>query len=442
MRPLSPSGFFAQKDDLPVIQSDASPMKDFRQPAPQASATLPGTPALPRETPARDDAVAAAPGNCRIEVRATERESFTEYHVTGTVERMGSTGAVADELLARVGAVIAECRIQPMQEKLYGLASVRDEVLQRRLAAYRREELDLSVPVTWIQGAPLQHNEFAGVQIWGIAPKDRRTSVATVEHPSTGRGRLLSGRGFRLLHLPSVRGARPGGTLAKGAVAQAQQMFLNAGLGLQAHGFQYRHVVRTWIYLARLLDWYGEFNAVRTAHYRPAGLGLKGGPAFPASTGIQGSSDGEECVMDLLALDSEGPDRAAALPILRSTRQDSSFNYGSAFSRGMTLKIEGRRTVHVSGTASINAAGASAHVGDAEMQSVEMLLCIAAILEEQGGSLANITSATLFCKTRGAWESWLKVSRLLRVPNFPKVCVLADVCRSDLLVEMEAVATI
>lgn len=146
--------------------------------------------------------------------------------------------------------------------------------------------------------------------------------------------------------------------------------------------------------------------------------------------------------MDVLALDSHGPHRAAARPIRRSPRQDSSFNYGSAFSRGMVIEIEGRRTVHVSGTASINAAGESVHVGDAEMQSVETLLCIAAILAEQGGGLANIASATLFCKDRAAWEAWQRVCRLLQAPAFPQVCVRADVCRPDLLVEMEAVAVI
>ena len=108
----------------------------------------------------------------------------------------------------------------------------------------------------------------------------------------------------------------------------------------------------------------------------------------------------------------------------------------------MAFEIEGRRTVHISGTASINPAGDSIHVGDAELQSLETLLCIAAILEEQGGSLANITSATLFCKNRDAWEAWKRVSRQLQIPAFPKICVLADVCRHDLLVEMEVVAAI
>jgi enamine deaminase RidA (YjgF/YER057c/UK114 family) len=395
--------------------------------------------AMLRLSPEPERQVETAQPGPRVEVRATERETFTEYYVTGTVGR-DKNGA--DELLAQVAAAIAERGIQPIQEKLYGLSAARTGVLKKREAAYRREELDLSVPVTWIQGMPLQDGDFVGLQIWGIVPRDGQAGVTTVTNPATGPGRLWTGRGFRMLHLASIPGSTPGGELAGDASAQADQMFTNAGHGLNAHGMDYRNVRRTWIYLARLLEWYDEFNRVRTAHYRPAGFGTEGGMAFPASTGIQGRSGDEECLMDLLALDSKGPAYAAALPICRSPRQDASFNYGSAFSRGMAFEIEGRRTVHISGTASINPAGDSIHVGNAELQSLETLLCIAAILEEQGGGLANITSATLFCKNRGAWEAWNRVSQLLQIPAFPKICVLADVCRHDLLVEMEAIATI
>jgi enamine deaminase RidA (YjgF/YER057c/UK114 family) len=219
-------------------------------------------------------------------------------------------------------------------------------------------------------------------------------------------------------------------------------MFDNAAAGLKAHGLQLTSVIRTWIYLARLLDGYGDLNRVRTGIYRQAGIGSPGGPDFPASTGIMGRSENEECLMDVLAFESEGPEAAAATSIRRSPRQDSSFHYGSAFSRGMSLAIEGRRTVHISGTASINSAGASTYLDDAEHQSLETLMSISAILEEQGGSLRNITSATLFCKSRAAWEAWERVTRLLGIADLPKICVLADVCRPDLLVEMEAVAVI
>ena len=383
------------------------------------------------------------PGDrCRVEVRRTERDTFTEYHITGTVNGPCDAHEAAQALLDLVAEEMAENGVQPVQEKIYGLSVLRTDVLRIRTAAYRRHELDIHVPATWIQGVPLCGCDFVGIQVWGIAPRGGWTCVSTVGDEQTGPGRLWTGRGFRMLHLPFVRGTRPDGTLPAGAAEQAALMFANTSTALKAQGFDYGQVKRTWIYVRRLLEWYDDLNRVRTAFYRTEGLEIGGGLAFPASTGIQCSCDGEEIMMDVLAFDTDGPSTASAIPITTSSRQHQSFKYGSAFSRGMAFEIEGRRTVHISGTASINPAGASIHVGDAEMQSLETLLCIAAILEEQGGSLESITSATLFCKDRAAFEAWQRVSRLLRIPAIPKICVLADVCRHDLLVEMEAVATI
>ncbi|ACB75503.1 Rid family hydrolase [Opitutus terrae] len=380
-------------------------------------------------------------GACRVEVRTNEHESFTEYHLTATINGTMSVALAADQAFNDVAAVLAQKSIQPIQEKIYGYARVREQVLQRREAAYRAHGIDRSMPATWIQGTPLNGCEFVGLQIWGIVAHNGEACVTTVENPVTGRGRLWSGAGFRLLHLAGVRGTTPDGVLAAGHCAQAEAMFNNLGAGLAAHDFHYNQVVRTWIYVRRLLEWYSDLNRIRTSKYTSVGLGVSGGPAHPASTGIQCFSDDEECIVDALALDTDGRSMVAT-PIRKSPRQDSSFNYGSAFSRGMTLAIEGRKIVHISGTASINSAGASTHVGDAECQSLETLMSIAAILEEQGGSLKNITSATLFCKDRAAWEAWERVTRLLQIPALPKVCVIADVCRHDLLVEMEAVAVI
>ncbi len=381
-------------------------------------------------------------GTCRLDLRVTERDTFVEYHLTARTEGAAPAWVAANNLFNEIAPVLGKHGIQPVQEKLYGFSRVRDVVLKERDTAYRSFGLDRTMPVTWIEGVPLQGCDFVGLQLWGIAPRDGASCVTTVDDPINGRARLWKGEGFRMVHLPAVRGVDAHGQLRAGHVAQAEQMFLNLGAGLAAHGFACTDIVRTWIYCSRLLDWYGDLNRVRTALYRKVGFGADGGVAFPASTGIQGRSAGEECLVDVLAFKSLKPASASATPIRCSPRQDQSFNYGSAFSRGMTLDLEGRRTVHISGTASINSAGASTHLGDPESQSLETLMSIAAILEQQGGGLENITSATLFCKTREAWEAWERVTRLLRVPAFPKICVQADVCRDDLLVEMEAVAVI
>ena len=379
---------------------------------------------------------------CRLEVRCTERDTFTEFHLTATVlgpcDALDACRAILDLLADE----ITEKGIQPLQEKFYGRSAIRADVLRIRDAIYRQHDLDTSVPPTWLQGLPLHGCDLVGVQVWGIAPRGGWSCVTTVEAGHGGRARLWTGRGFRMLHIPSVRGTHPDGRLPTSDSDQAELMFRNATSILAAQGFGYRHVKRTWIYVRRLLEWYDELNRVRSAFYATEGLEIGGGHAFPASTGIQCSCDGEEIMMDVLAFDTEGPQSATAVPLTTSSRQHQSFNYGSAFSRGMVFDIEGRRTIHVSGTASINAAGASIHVGDAEMQSLETLLCIAALLETQGGTLEHITSATLFCKDRHAYEAWQRVTRLLRVPHLPMISVIADVCRDDLLVEMEAVATI
>ena len=384
-------------------------------------------------------------GTCRLDVRGARRATFTEYHVTATIvsgAKLSSGGCTADDLLIRVAAELSMRRIQPIQEKFYGRRAVRDDVLRHREQAYRRQNLDPDVPVTWVEGLPLEGGDFVGVQIWGIASHDDQPCVQTVMNPVTGLGRLWTGRGFEMLHLPAVRGTRADGTLPEGAAVQSDQMFANVGEALAIHGMAYTDVARTWIYSSRLLDLYIDLNRVRNAHYKPAGFGVTGGPAFPASTGIQGRMDQEECMVDVLALKRNRTATVVAQPIRCSPRQDQSFNYGSAFSRGMVFEIEGKKTVHISGTASINPTGESTNLGNAEYQSLETLLCIAAILEDQGGSLRNVTSATVFCKDVAAWEAWQRVTRLLQVPDFPKVCVLADVCRDDLLVEMESVSVI
>lgn len=378
----------------------------------------------------------------RIVTCDSKRGSFTEYHVTGTADAPGTASECAVSVFEGLADSLVEHEIQPIQEKLYGLSSVKEEVLHRREEAWVRRGLDPSTPVTWIEGRPPGDTPFVGAQIWGIASHRGDVAVRSLRGTVAESGRCWTGRGFRMIHLPSVHGCEADGSLPPGHARQAELMFTNAGAALKAHGLSWQNVVRTWIYLPRLLDWYGDLNRVRTRHFAAAGVGGESGTPFPASTGIQGRHGAEECFMDVLALESTGPGGAVATPIRRSPRQDQSFSYGSAFSRGMTIAIEDKKTIHISGTASINRAGASTHIDDAEGQSLETLMSIAAILEEQGGGLHNITSSTLFCKTHEAYEAWMRVTRLLGVPDFPCVRVLADVCRPDLLVEMEAVAVI
>ncbi|MEK9146523.1 MAG: RidA family protein, partial [Elusimicrobiota bacterium] len=222
--------------------------------------------------------------------------------------------------------------------------------------------------------------------------------------------------------------------------AQARSMFARALEAARAHGFPYRDAVRTWIYLRRILDWYGEVNQARNALYaRPEFLGGEAS-LFPASTGIQGRAGEEECLMDALFFSSAGA--AAARRVQKTARQEASCAYGSAFSRGACLELDGRRLVHVSGTASIGSDGESLHRGDAAAQSRETLDAVSAVLGTEGAGLGDIAMSTLFCKDRAAYEAWRTMIASAGRPEFPMIAVLADVCRPELLVELEALAVV
>ncbi len=378
----------------------------------------------------------------RMTVRTLKRDSMWECWLTGVPRQELPVERAAEELFGSIASKLSECAIQPIQEKIYGTISCREAVLSARAAAYRAAGLDPLLPFTYLEGCPPGGGSLAGVQLWGVTSQADEPAVVTVGHGSRACGRVFSGPGFKALYLPAVSGTMPDGQLAGSAAEQAERMFINAESALSAHGMSYQDVIRTWIYLPHILDWYGEFNRVRTSFYKKHGIGdEKAGHIFPASTGIQASPGVQECIIDLLAIKCEPGSPLDVKPLLGSRRQDRAFKYGSAFSRGMSVSWGGGQTVFVSGTASIGPDGQTRYVQLPEAQIMETLLSIAALLEPVGGALADICSATLFCKDPSIYQAFKEVTELLGVPDFPVIPVLADVCRSELLVEIEAMAT-
>jgi len=378
-----------------------------------------------------------------MEFRRFERRSFAECYLTVVGRQDRTPARSALEIFTELGERLSALGVEPIQEKVHASADQRQRVLEARQSALRASGLDPGRPCSYVDGKTGEGQGPVSVQIWGIVPAaGSGVSVATVELPAGRRARLMSGSGLRLLWAPGISGTDEAGGLAESATGQAERMFANAEAALQEHGFAYVDVARTWIHLRRILDWYAEFNRVRTAFYAERGItGEPDGRPFPASTGIQGRISDEECVMDVLAAQSEDG-RWEMEPLTRSSRQERPFEYGSAFSRGMSLGDEGAHTILVSGTASIGADGQTMHAGDREAQVVQTLLTIAALIEPQGGSLRDIAAGVLYYADEQARRAYEDVIGLSSVPILPLVPVLADLCRPELLVEIEAVAVV
>lgn len=233
---------------------------------------------------------------------------------------------------------------------------------------------------------------------------------------------------------------------------------------LSSVGVRFDQVIRTWLYLGGIVaddgpkQRYKELNRARTDYYQDINFltdrlppGFQGAPIFPASTGI--GTEGRGLSISAIALATQRKD-IIAMP-LENPRQTAAYDYGShysprspKFSRAMALSCGEYASIFISGTASITNSE-TRHIGDAGLQTHETLDNIAALISEEnlarhglpglGASLDSLGLVRVyikrqedFAKTRAACEQ--------RLGELPTIYAVADVCRPDLLVEIEGIA--
>jgi enamine deaminase RidA (YjgF/YER057c/UK114 family) len=118
----------------------------------------------------------------------------------------------------------------------------------------------------------------------------------------------------------------------------------------------------------------------------------------------------------------------------------------SSFSRGLRLDLGDYRLLIISGTASVDELGETAHVGDFRAQCWRTYRNITTLLEAEGSSWKDVVKCTCFLrdierdydefnKIRTAFFRWQELD-----PLPASVGIQARLCRENLLVEIEALA--
>jgi enamine deaminase RidA (YjgF/YER057c/UK114 family) len=350
--------------------------------------------------------------------------------------RCRATESAAEEAYAAIDALLRARGSVPVQERVFAELSAAPAVARGRARAVGAAK-EWETPPTAIEGAPLGWSGLAGIQVIGARGKAR-----TVGEGDRVYGRLVDTSEASVLGLSDV-GRRAGGRLAAGPAEEAAAAIDAAEDLLAREGFSFRDVARTWFYLRDILDWYGPFNAVRNAAFRRMGLVGPGAEGqIPASTGIEGRNHrGGWCALDLLAM---RPRNGARLEVkrLHSRKQNEATEYGSAFARALEVRLGDAKYVFVSGTASIDDRGRTVHVGDFESQARHTLEAVEALLEVAGGSLADVAQATAFLANPADGRSFERLLAKSRLAGAPLVTTVADVCRDDLLFELDATAVL
>ncbi len=361
-----------------------------------------------------------------LDIRTIESASATEFYISATPGREAPVQDQAQEIFSGIRNVLRSEEANILQERLFSTQSAVDALCKARTAAYG--DLDDGVAPTLLVGKEGLSGPIAGVQVHAVRSNGKPEVISLEGNPC---GRILRVPGRAYLALSGISDLQ-----SSDARAQAKAMMLKVEAVLKKLGADFLAVPRTWMWLKDILDWYDDFNAVRTNFFKEWGLIGKGTrQTMPASTGIGlGPANGGHCAMDLMAV-LEPTDCTEYLQV--TGKQHCAFEYGSAFSRAARSAMPAGDAVWVSGTASIDADGATTHIDDAPAQIDATIEAVRAVLAEMRANEKDLVHVIAYCKTVEVEKAFQAKKKAL---NWPWVTVICDVCRPDLLFEIEVTA--
>lgn len=366
-------------------------------------------------------------------------------YLTACADPEAAGAEQAQRLYQEIFQALGQSSAQIVQERIYGRLSAREVVLRQRQEAAQAAEAGQLVPPTYIEGAPCEGEGLAGVHMVAVAPgtADQPTTVEDVRSEGRCSGRRVRRLGAEFFYSADVAACACERAAGASRTDQAWAAYEAAAELLRAQELSFADVVRTWVYLDDILSWYDEFNQVRNDFYSRAGLLGQQTPGFlPASTGIEGSNPWAlSCALDVLAV----RPTAAAYPrvsALSNPRQSEAYEYGSSFSRGACLAETDVTHIYVSGTAAIDEAGQSVCHEDLDGQVEYTVRNVESLLAQAKATLADICQATVFFKQDTDPTALARAFERTGLASFPAVTVRADICRQELLFEMDAAATV
>ena len=210
-----------------------------------------------------------------IQVVAVPGPDVKEYYITSQLGGNGSSRLRAET----VSALLHDAGASVTCQRVFGPL----EIAQPASTAWAR---------TWLLGNGGFDRSAASAQTYAIAG----STVTPVQIDGEVVGAVYEDADAVYCQLCGLRPT----DLEASRPDQARELFDRIEQALQAAGMSVSDVVRTWFFVDRILEWYDEFNAVRTRFFLDHGI-FDG--VVPASTGVgMANAAGAALVVDVFAV--------------------------------------------------------------------------------------------------------------------------------------------
>ncbi|HSW38389.1 MAG TPA: hypothetical protein VLL97_02725, partial [Acidobacteriota bacterium] len=209
-----------------------------------------------------------------------------QVHLTARID--GESGPeTAESICAAAAAALDSCSMRILSERVFGTIDFHQSYARIR----GKHPHFARGAFSYIQGTPVHGHGLGGIQIHAVRP-DSDNNPRVLQEGKRPCGCVWRRNDTTYVHIAGLHGLKNG---SRSRPDQAASMFEDMRRFLASQSADFRNVVRTWICLDNILDWYDTFNAVRTERFRSFGLmphfvgEFPDGPVYlPASTGIGG----------------------------------------------------------------------------------------------------------------------------------------------------------
>ncbi len=352
-----------------------------------------------------------------VDVVTLERSGIEEMFITVAPRRDADPFDMFDELTR----VTKNRDFQILRQYVFGSCKLH----AKGVVALNRIYPEREWPVTWVEDNAGSGELLTGTQACALRGGDIEPIVVDGRHV----GCVFEDEFARHCLLGDIRPDN----LSVSRSEQTREVLLKIEKSLDMAGMDFSNVMRTWFYLDNLLAWYDDFNAVRTKFFRERSV-FEG--IVPASTGIgAGNSVGVALVADVHAIQVKGG--GVKLEAVGSPLQCPAVEYGSSFSRAVEISYPDHRRLYISGTASIDADGNSVNIGDTRRQIILTMDVIEGILESRRMGWGDVARAVAYFADITDAPLLSSYCRDAGIQHFPVSISHADICRDDLLFEME-----